>query len=141
MTTNFLATDQQKREKRDLMPAMRRGLLSKCPNCGQGKLFRAFVKPVDHCSVCVEDFTPQQADDLPAYLVVTLVAHITVGGFLATEMMTDWSGWVHLALWVPVCILLSLLLLQPIKGAVIALQWANFMHGFGGQDDSIIREV
>jgi uncharacterized protein (DUF983 family) len=109
--------------------------MGKCPKCGSGDLFRAFVKPVDNCATCGEDITPQRADDLPAYLVVLIVGHITVGGFMATEMLTDWPGWVHLAIWIPVTVIMALALLQPIKGGVIGLQWANYMHGFGGEDD------
>ncbi len=141
MSVNYLSGEPQGREKRELMPAIKRGLLGKCPKCGEGKLFRAFVKPVDQCAVCNENYTAQRADDLPAYLVVLLVGHITVGGFLTTEMMTDWAGWVHLSIWVPITVILSLVLLQPIKGGVIALQWANYMHGFNGEDDSIISKV
>jgi uncharacterized protein (DUF983 family) len=96
---------------------------------------------VDACSDCAEDFTPQRADDLPAYLVVTIVGHIVLGGFLAAEMLTEWEGWTHLAIWVPITIVMSLALLQPVKGGVIALQWANYMHGFGGHDDHIVSQV
>jgi uncharacterized protein (DUF983 family) len=35
---------------------------------------------------------------------------------------------------VPLTIVLSIALLQPVKGAVVGLQWANYMHGFGGKD-------
>jgi uncharacterized protein (DUF983 family) len=45
------------------------------------------------------------------------------------------SNWVHLAIWVPLTIILSIGLLQPVKGAIIGLQWANYMHGFGGETD------
>ncbi|MGL4488877.1 MAG: DUF983 domain-containing protein [Rhizobiaceae bacterium] len=141
MSVNYLADEPNPRAKRDLKTAIKRGLLGKCPKCGEGKLFRAFVKPVDNCSVCNEDYTPQQADDLPAYLVVTIVGHIVLAGFLATEVLTNWEGWVHLAIWIPVTIIMSLALLQPVKGGVIALQWANYMHGFSGDDDTEIRQV
>ena len=141
MSVHHVTDDENKREKRALMPAIKRGLLGQCPHCGEGKLFRAYVKPVDNCSVCAQDFTAQRADDLPAYLVIFLVGHITVGGFMATEMLTEWPGWMHLALWVPATIILSLILLQPIKGGVIALQWANYMHGFGSEDTSIVSQV
>lgn len=137
MSVQILTGDIDQRETRSVMPAMKRGFRGKCPHCGNGKLFRAFVKPVDNCSVCGEDYTHQRADDLPAYIVVSIVGHIVVGGFMATEMLTDWSSWQHLALWIPVAIILSLGLLQPVKGAVIGLQWANYMHGFGGQDDHV----
>ena len=31
-------------EKRDLWTAMKRGFRGRCPRCGEGKLFRAFLK-------------------------------------------------------------------------------------------------
>ena len=33
-------------QARDWRQAMRRGLFCRCPNCGEGRLFRAFLKPV-----------------------------------------------------------------------------------------------
>ena len=65
-------------EKRDVWTALKRGFRGRCPRCGEGKLFRAFLKVDDHCSVCGLDFTPHRADDLPAYLVIVIVGHIVV---------------------------------------------------------------
>jgi uncharacterized protein (DUF983 family) len=118
-------------ERRDIATAMKRGLFSRCPNCGQGKLFRAFLKPVDHCATCGEDYTHQRADDLPAYLSIVIVGHIVVGGFMMTDLVWTLSNWTHLAIWTPLTLLLALTTIQPIKGAVIGLQWAARMHGFG----------
>jgi uncharacterized protein (DUF983 family) len=39
---------------------------------------------------------------------------------------------IHLLLWIPLIIGLSLALLQPVKGAIVATQWALRMHGFYG---------
>ena len=57
---------------------MKRGFRGRCPRCGEGKLFRAFLKVDNNCSVCGLDFTPHRADDLPAYLVIIIVGHIVV---------------------------------------------------------------
>lgn len=122
------------RPARPVWEAIKRGFLCKCPRCGEGKLFKAFTKTVDHCAVCGEDLHHHRADDLPAYLVITIVGHIVLGAFLSVELLTEWSSWQHLALWVPLTLILSIGLLQPVKGAVIGLQWANYMHGFGGED-------
>src|SRR5262249_28553912 len=46
-----------------LAQAAWRGFTMRCPNCGKGHLFRSFLKVVDHCEVCEEDYTPQRADD------------------------------------------------------------------------------
>ena len=110
-----------------------RGLLNRCPACGSGKLFRGYLKPVDVCASCNEDLSHQRADDLPPYLVIFVIGHLTVGGYMMTDMVfTSWSMWTHLAIWAPITLLSALLLIQPIKGGVIGLQWALRMHGFGG---------
>ena len=116
--------------KRDVWTAIKRGFRGRCPRCGEGKLFRAFLKVDNHCSVCDLDFTPHRADDLPAYLVIIIVGHIVVP--MALWIETDYSPpvWLQLAIYMPLTLVLSLALLQPVKGAVVGVQWALRMHGF-----------
>ncbi|RWL94476.1 MAG: DUF983 domain-containing protein [Mesorhizobium sp.] len=123
------------RVARPLWTAIKRGLLGRCPHCGEGKLFYAFTKTVDTCSVCGEEIHHHRADDLPAYLVIVIVGHIVVGSFMAVEATTALSNLQHALIWVPLTIILALALLQPVKGAVIGLQWALYMHGFGDEKD------
>jgi uncharacterized protein (DUF983 family) len=127
------------RAVRPLLTAMKRGFLGRCPRCGEGRLFRSFLKTVDRCNQCGEEIHHHRADDLPAYLVVVVVGHIIVGAFMAVEATSTLSTWQHLAIWVPLTILSALALLRPVKGAVVGLQWAFYMHGFGGENDSIER--
>jgi uncharacterized protein (DUF983 family) len=117
-------------EKRDVWTAMKRGFRSRCPRCGEGKLFRAFLKVDNNCSVCGLDFTPHRADDLPAYLVIIIVGHLVVPTALWIE--TDFAPpvWLQLSMYLPFTLIASLALLQPVKGTVVALQWALRMHGF-----------
>jgi uncharacterized protein (DUF983 family) len=117
-------------EKRDVWTAIKRGFRGRCPRCGQGKLFGAFLKVDSNCSACGLDFTPHRADDLPAYLVIVIVGHIVVPTALFIE--TDYSPpvWLQLAIYLPLTLVLSLALLQPVKGAVVGIQWALRMHGF-----------
>ena len=120
--------------KRDVWSAMKRGFRGRCPRCGEGKLFRAFLKVDDHCSVCGQDFTPHRADDLPAYLVIIIVGHIMVP--LALMIETNYAPAValQLAIYLPATLIASLLLLQPVKGTVVGVQWALRMHGFDEQN-------
>ena len=118
------------KEKRDVWQALKRGFRGRCPRCGEGKLFRAFLKTADSCSNCGQDFTPHRADDLPAYLVIVIVGHIVVP--LALMIETNYSPPValQLAIYLPLTFVASLALLQPVKGAVVGMQWALRMHGF-----------
>ena len=95
-------------EKRNLWSALTRGFRGRCPRCSEGRLFRAFLKVDDRCSVCGLDFTPHRADDLPAYLVIIIVGHIVVPTALLIE--TDYSPAVglQLAIYLPLTVLMSL---------------------------------
>lgn len=124
---------------------MARGWRCRCPKCGEGKLFRAFLKTADSCSRCGQDFTHHRADDLPAYLVIVIVGHIVVPIVLSVETNFAPPMLLQLAIYLPITLISSLLLLQPVKGAVVGLQWAFRMHGFdeghGIDPDSVIARA
>jgi len=130
VATKVWTQDSTSAEKRDVWASMKRGFRGRCPRCGEGKLFRAFLKVDANCSVCNLDFTPHRADDLPAYLVIVIVGHLLVPIILWIE--TDYSPpvWLQLSIYLPFTLVASLLLLQPVKGAVVGMQWALRMHGF-----------
>ena len=93
-------------------------------------MFRAFLKVADRCTACEEDLHHQRADDAPAYFVILAVGHIVLSLTLSVELAFTPPYWVHLAMWLPLTLALSLGLLQPFKGAIVAWQWAHYMHGF-----------
>src|ERR1700761_9341633 len=113
-----------------LTQALTRGFAMKCPNCGRGHLFHRFLKVVDHCEACGENYTPQRADDFPAYLVIVIVGHLVVPALLAVAIAYDPPAWLQLSIWLPVTLFASLGLLQPVKGTIVAMQWQMGMHGF-----------
>lgn len=122
--------------KRDVWQAMARGFRCRCPNCGEGKLFRAFLKVNTNCPVCGEALFHHRADDLPAYLVIVIVGHIVVPIALSVETNFAPPIALQLAIYLPLTLILALVLLQPVKGAVVGLQWALRMHGFDDSDSS-----
>jgi uncharacterized protein (DUF983 family) len=114
---------------------MLRGLRGRCPNCGRGRLFGAFLKVADQCPACGETLHHHRADDAPAYFVILIVGHFVVPWSLAVEIAYAPPLWLHFSIWLPLTLLMSLALLQPIKGAIVAWQWAQRMHGFGSPED------
>lgn len=117
-------------DHRNKLTALLTGLRGRCPRCGEGKLFRAFLKPADRCAYCGEEMHHQRADDAPAYFVILIVGHVIVPLALVLETALHPPYAVHLALWMPLTLGLALGLLQPVKGAIIGWQWAFRMHGF-----------
>ena len=136
--TTVWTRESVKGEKRDLWTAMKRGFMCRCPRCGEGKLFKAFLKVGDSCTTCGLDYTPHRADDLPAYLVIIIVGHIVVPVVLWVETNYAPAIWLQMAIYLPFTFLSSLLLLQPVKGAVVGFQWALRMHGF---DENAASEI
>jgi uncharacterized protein (DUF983 family) len=106
------------------------GLRGHCPACGEGHLFRAFVKVAPSCDHCGEPFHHHRADDFPAYLVIILVGHLIVPLTLYVELVYAPAYWVHAVIWLPLVLILAIGLLQPLKGMIVALQWHMGMHGF-----------
>jgi uncharacterized protein (DUF983 family) len=121
--------------KRDVVQAMRRGAAKKCPACGEGKMYSRYLKVVDACASCGEELHHHRADDAPPYFTILIVAHFVVAGVMMVEDYFHPDYWVHIAMWFPLIIGLSLWLLPRIKGALVALQWALRMHGFAGPDE------
>jgi len=128
-----LSTDQS--EQRPLAKAMTRGAAKKCPACGVGRMFRAYLKVNEACPACGEELHHHRADDLPPYLTIVIVGHLLVGIMLHVEMVWRIDPMIYIYTLVPMCVILPLLMLPWIKGAVVGLQWANRMHGFGHKVD------
>jgi uncharacterized protein (DUF983 family) len=116
--------------------AISRGARLHCPSCGEGRMFGSYLKVADSCPSCGEELHHHRADDAPAYFTISIVGHIVIAGALVLERLYAPETWVHMVLWLPLTLLLSLALLPVIKGALVGLQWANRMHGFGGAEDT-----
>lgn len=120
--------------KRSAWNAIKNGLRMRCPSCGEGRCFSSYLKVSDQCPNCGEELHHHRADDAPPYIVIAIVGKIVVPLAVALELAVMPPVWLHALLWGSSIIGLSLLLLPPVKGAVVGIQWANRMHGFGGHD-------
>lgn len=120
--------------ERPLFRAMSRGFLGRCPECGRGRIFRAFLKVADRCPDCGTELHHHRADDAPPYFVILIVGHVVVPMVLSLEVAMHPPLWVHMALWIPLTLGLAMALLPRVKGAIVGLQWAFRMHGFSDGD-------
>jgi uncharacterized protein (DUF983 family) len=94
-------------------------------------MFRKFMKIADTCSNCGEELHHQRADDAPPYFTIFIVGHVVIPLVFIVERTWHPSYVIHAALWLPLIIGLTFTLMPLVKGAVVGLQWALRMHGFG----------
>ncbi len=116
---------------RDVRGAMIRGWRRKCPCCGSGPMMKSYLKVRDVCSVCDQRLSHHRADDGPAYLTILIVGHLMAPAIIwaFTEFRPD--PMVLATTFTVGCVALSLYLLPRLKGAIVGLQWAKRLYGFG----------
>jgi len=122
---------------RPVFRSLLRGFARRCPNCHAGRFFAGYTRVADNCTHCDEEFHHQRADDAPPYFTIMIIGHIIVPGMLIMERTASPETWVHMAIWLPLTLGLTLGLLPLVKGAIVGLQWALRMHGFGGDPESV----
>lgn len=112
-----------------------RGACNRCPRCAEPKLFARFLKPVAVCANCGQDWSHHRADDFPAYLAILVTGHALAPVIIALISSGRVPLWLLSIIILSLAVLLLALLLQPAKGAVIAVQWWLGMHGFARPRD------
>ncbi len=115
---------------RTLRAALLRGITGKCPRCGETKLFGKFLKPIGVCPRCHQDWSLHRADDMPPYISILITGHVLAPLIIYFGAVSNVSMWQALAICLGLAGVMMISLLQPAKGATIALQWWNGMHGF-----------
>ena len=101
------------------------GLAGRCPNCGQGKLFAGFLQVAPACTACGYDFAKADSGDGPAEFIILIAGFLVAFGALFTEFTFHPPIWVHLVIWLPLTLVLSLGLMRPLKGVMLAAQFMN----------------
>ena len=101
------------------------GMGGRCPRCGEGKLFKGFITIADKCGNCGLDYKFADAGDGPAIFVMLIAGFIIVGAALWLEVAYEPPMWVFLVVFLPLTLVVCLGMLRPLKGALVALQFAN----------------
>jgi uncharacterized protein (DUF983 family) len=104
---------------------IRAGLLCRCPECGQGPLFVGFLKVVERCEACGFDFTRLNTGDGAAVFVMQIAGAPVVFGALFVQIAYSPPIWAMALVALPLVAGLSLGLMRPGKGVMIALQMRN----------------
>lgn len=116
--------------ERPTWPAVRRAMRHKCPSCGEGALYKTYLKLRTNCDACGEDLSHARADDGPAYLSILLTAKVMGTLQLLVYELYQPSAWVMAVTFSIGVVVMALTLLPRFKGMIVGIQWAKRMHGF-----------
>ena len=116
---------------------LKRGVALRCPECGKGRLLRAYLKVRPICEVCGHDNAQYPSDDAPPYFTILIVGHLFIAPALIFPFIWTWPVQYVLLATIPALAVITLLLLPRVKGAVIGVQWAIRTAGgkAPGQDE------
>jgi len=106
-------------------PWWQAALLCRCPRCGVGSLYDGVLTVRPSCPVCGLDLRAHDTGDGPAVLVVLVLGAIVVGLAFWVEFRFEPPLWLHAVIWPLVTLPLALLLIRPMKAALVALQFRH----------------
>lgn len=124
-------------DPRPTRPAMLRGWRGRCPNCGSGPMMTGYLRVRERCPVCDEPLHHHRADDGPAYLTILIVGHLMAPALLLAFTTLRPDPLLLAAGFSVASVGLGLYLLPRLKGAIVGLQWARRMYGFGEEAPSV----
>lgn len=104
------------------------GFFCRCPHCGKGPVFTGYITPVSRCAVCGTDLSFAASTEGPAVFIILIVGFVIVGAAAVVDGLFHPPPFVHLLLWIPGVVILSLALLRPFKATLIALHYQRMIH-------------
>jgi uncharacterized protein (DUF983 family) len=109
----------------DKRSAAARGLAGRCPRCGTGTLFAGPVTYAARCEACGLDYSSFNVGDGAASFLILIVGAVITGLALWLELSVEPAWWVHVLLWLPLTLILSVGLMRLAKGLLLALEYAQ----------------
>ena len=100
------------------------GLLGRCPNCGKGKLFAGFLTLAPRCKACGLDYAFADTGDGPSFFASFLGGFLTLLVGVYAQIVYAPAWWVY-ALVLAVGTAVTIWMIRPMKGVLVALQYAN----------------
>lgn len=106
-------------------PPVQVALRGLCPRCGAHGLFAAFLRFADRCAACGLDYRAFNVGDGAAAFLILIVGAVVSLFAILVELRYAPPLFVHLLLWVPLVLVLTVGLLRLAKGLLLALEYKN----------------
>lgn len=104
-------------------------MLGGCPRCGRGRLLYRYLKVVECCAVCGESYGHFRIDDAASWLTILVVGHVTIPIIFLCETNFTLPLWIAFAIYLPLIVGLTAIMLPRCKGALAAVMWVTKAEG------------
>jgi len=108
--------------ERSTKETIKLGFAGRCPRCGMGRIFKGRLEIVDECPVCGLVLSEHDAGDGAVVPALLILGTILVALAVWVEFRFEPPIWVHVVLWGPIGLGMTLWLLPRLKGIGVALQ-------------------
>ena len=96
-----------------------------CPRCGTPGLFVTFLRFADRCGSCGLDYRAFNVGDGAAAFLIMIVGALVSLFAIIVELRYSPPLWLHLLLWAPLTLVLTVGLLRIAKGLLLVLEYKN----------------
>ena len=107
-----------------VVSALSAGLRCRCPNCGEGKLYKGYLKVEPTCAACGHDLSAYRADDGPAYFTILIIGHLIIAPLLIFPIVWKSPAYISIPILLTALTIVTLSALPRIKGGWIGLMYA-----------------
>ncbi|MDP9587723.1 UNVERIFIED_ORG: uncharacterized protein (DUF983 family) [Shinella zoogloeoides] len=105
------------------LPPLQTGIRGRCPRCGQGHLFKGFLKMAPRCEACGLDYAFADPADGPAFFVMIFACIPSAALAVWLEVNYNASLLTQLFVTGPFMLLTCIPPLRPLKGWLVASQY------------------
>ncbi|WP_312417831.1 DUF983 domain-containing protein [Shinella sp.] len=105
------------------LPPLQTGIRGRCPRCGQGHLFKGFLKMAPRCEACGLDYSFADPADGPAFFVMIFACIPSAALAVWLEVNYNASLLTQLFVTGPFMLLTCIPPLRPLKGWLVASQY------------------
>ena len=96
-----------------------------CPRCGKGRLFGSLFGFAPRCGNCGLDFAAFNVGDGAASFLILIIGAIVTGLAMWLELSVSPPWYVHVLLWLPLTLALTLALMRFSKALLLALEYRH----------------
>lgn len=100
-------------------------ITGRCPRCGKGALFAGLVGFAPCCDRCGLDYSSFNVGDGAASFLILIVGAIVTGLAMWLELSRAPPLYVHVLLWLPLTLVLSLGLMRFAKALLLGIEYRH----------------